>query len=156
MDGNTVEDNYRPTQELNSRTVYYHDAMGEWINLRKINIILFFLSSLIFVSWRRRRWRGGCVCWKSDQWFGLPGNCRMGWGLLLWRLLYLWTLARLSWRWKLWYGLNLKNCRALSKRCNLPWMYPILTDYLDYQSENNTWDLAGAQRCQALCEVQCI
>ena len=24
-----MEDNYRPTQELNGRTVYYHEAMGD-------------------------------------------------------------------------------------------------------------------------------
>ena len=56
MDGNTVEDNYRPTQELNSRTVYYHDAMGEWIirYCRMINNTIFLLSRILQLEKERR------------------------------------------------------------------------------------------------------
>ena len=44
MDGNAIEDNYRPTQELNNRTVFYHNAMGERIKRYLKNILIQFYS----------------------------------------------------------------------------------------------------------------
>ena len=38
MDGNAVEDNYRPTQALNSRTVYHYDGSIELVPSELIKI----------------------------------------------------------------------------------------------------------------------
>jgi len=107
MDGNTVEDNYRPTQELNSRTVYYHDAMageGEEDTCAGNRI-----SDLV----SQQHPVDGTELWAEDYCCGECYICG------------------------LWHD-NLGSETYA---------------YLDYFSSDNTWDLAGAERCQSLCEA---